>query len=45
MAERFEVEPKDPDAMAYTASSPDLPSLEIAEMDFTREFQELSMRR
>lgn len=34
---------EDPDAMAYTASSPELPSLEIAEMDFTEEFQDLSM--
>lgn len=33
----------DPDAMAYSSSSPELPSLEIPEMDFTKEFQDLSL--
>jgi hypothetical protein len=34
---------EDPDAKAYYPSSPDLPSIEIAEMDFTQEFKDLSL--
>jgi hypothetical protein len=34
---------EDPDAKVYYPSSPDLPSLEIAEMDFTQEFKDLSL--